>query len=75
MAELIKCDECKGTGLIITPRDQSPPKLRWYYCKKCKGTGIVNWLEHLFKKTRTTKEERKLREDNIKEYLTGKYNE
>jgi len=56
--ELIICNECNGRGLIITPLDQSPPKLRWYGCKKCKGVGKLNWIENLFKKTRSSKEDK-----------------
>jgi DnaJ-class molecular chaperone len=71
--KIIICNECQGRGLIITPLEQSPPKLRWYYCKKCKGVGQLSWLENIFKKTKTTIEERRKKVENLQKYLRGEY--
>ena len=69
MSEFITCEKCNGTGIIVPPREESPPKLRWDHCKKCKGTGRLTWLEILFKKTKLPPEERLMKKENTKKYL------
>ena len=64
MIEEIKCDECNGEGFYFEMGTDlygnSKSQLR--SCKKCKHTGKVNWIENVFGKQNT-------RRDEIKEKL------
>jgi len=74
MSEFLICNECNGKGITITPKDQSPPKFKWYYCSKCKGSGRLNWIENIFgKRPWLIKEDKILRTENTQRYLRGEY--
>jgi DnaJ-class molecular chaperone len=48
---MYKCDHCNGTGFV------SIDKCSIHFCKKCKGYRELNWIEMIFGKMITEKED------------------
>jgi len=51
--EVIRCDECKGTG--VKPNSH-PPEL----CKKCQGKLMLDWIENVTGAYKMTKKEKNI---------------